>query len=101
MLRKSFFLAVTTLLLVLVTSTKAQAWGAYHVGFTHVGYGGIYHVGRTGFVGGDRYGGYGYGGLYGGYRYGDVYGGYHYGGIYSDGLYGDRERYAEAYRYRY
>ena len=56
------------------TSSQVDAWGGYHVGYTHVGYGGVYHVGATGY--GDRYGGYdryrSYGGYrYGGYRYGD------------------------------
>jgi hypothetical protein len=74
------------------TTAEARAWGpARHVGFTHIGPGGIQHWGRTSFGGG--YGGVHYGayGAYGGYRggYGAVrpygyggygYGGYHYGG---------------------
>jgi hypothetical protein len=88
MLRKTVFLAVLAVLFLLASSTKAHAWGAYHVGFTHVGYGGVYHYGRT------YVGGLGYRGLYGGYRYG--YGGlygahyrYGYGGYYGTPAYGE------------
>src|SRR5690348_3749657 len=85
MLRKALFLAAAATLLTLLTSAKAQAWGAYHVGYTHVGYGGVYHWGRTGYAG---YGGYDR------YRYG---GAYHYGG-YGDY---DRYRYGGLYHYGY
>jgi hypothetical protein len=96
MSRKTLFLTLAALLAALVTSTKAQAWGAYHAGFTHVGYGGVYHAGYTRVGGYGGYGGYDryrYGGYdrygYGGYRYGGVYGGYHYapyyGGVYRYG----------------
>jgi hypothetical protein len=110
MLRKTLFLTLAALLLVLVTSTKAQAWGCYHAGFTHVGYGGVQHYGRTGFggyggyggfshYGSTSYGGYHYGSTsYGGERYGGAYGGYHYGGSYSHGGYGGY-RYGYGYRY--
>jgi hypothetical protein len=63
MLRKTFFLTVAAILLVLATSSRAQAWYAYHY--------------RYGGLGG--YGGLSYGGLYGGYG-GIHYAGYHYGG---------------------
>jgi hypothetical protein len=69
-LRNSIVVALALLLASILTSSKAQAWGGYHVGYTHVGYGGAYHAGYT------RVGGYG------GYRYGDDryrYGGYRYG----------------------
>jgi hypothetical protein len=93
----------------LLTAPEARAWGGFHVGYTHVGYGGVYHYGRTfgvgpyggaysfGHVGGlGAYGGLyhaGYGGLYGGYypyspygaSFGYRYGGYHYGGLYGGG----------------
>jgi hypothetical protein len=113
MRRKTLFLTLAALLLVLLASSKAQAWGCYHVGFTHVGYGGVQHYGRTGFGGYGGYGGFehygrtGYGGYhygdssYGGDRYGGYggyhYGGYHYGGGYSDGLYGGYARYGFRY----
>jgi hypothetical protein len=96
MFRKSLFLAPAILLATLVTSSTAQAWGGFHVGYTHVGYGGVYHAGYThvgGYGGYDRYGGMyrgGYGGMYGGYHYGygGAYGGYHYGyGAYPYGGY--------------
>ena len=79
MLRKTIILACVALAALLATSSKAQAWGAYHYGYTHVGPYGAYHVGRTGYggAGGYRYGG-GYGAAYGGYRYGG-YGGYRAG----------------------
>jgi len=80
MLHKSLFVACLAVLALLATSSKVQAWGAAHVGYTHVGPYGAYHVGGTAFGGG--YGGYRYGGGYGyggGYRYGG-YGGYGYGG---------------------
>jgi hypothetical protein len=103
-MRRSFlFLALAATFLMLGTSSRAQAWGAYHVGYTQVGYGGIYHYGRTVGVGpyGAYYGGrdlgYGaYGGLprYGGYRaYSPYYsggyalGGYNYGIYYRAGVY--------------
>jgi hypothetical protein len=64
MLRTVLFIALAAAALALVTPSRAHAWGAYHAGYTHVGYGGVYHAGYTA-VGG--YGGYrGYGG-YGGY----------------------------------
>ena len=70
MLRKSVIVALALLLASILASSKAQAWGGYHVGYTHVGYGGAYHVGYThvgGYGGYDRYGAYD---RYGGYRYG-------------------------------
>jgi hypothetical protein len=108
-LRKTVFLAAAATLVALLTTPEARAWGGYHVGYTHVGYGGAYHYGRTvgvgpygraysfGHVGG--YGAYGgayhagFGSVYGGYHpysaYGATagyrYGGYHYGGVYGGG----------------
>ena len=82
MLRKTVFLAMAALAVSLATNSEAQAWGACHVGYTHVGYGGVQHYGYTGVHAG--YGGYG------GYHYGGYgYGGYHYGGYgYGDARYG-------------
>ena len=91
MRRPFLFLALAAALLVLGTSSEAHAWGAYHVGYTHVGYGGVQHYGRT--VGVGPYGAYsggsvyrgGYGG-YGRYGYGTAYGGYRaYSPSYSGG----------------
>ena len=116
MLRKTLFLVLATGLVALLTASDAQAWGAYHAGYTHVGPGGVQHVGYTaarGPYGGGysvhnmSYGGAGYGAYrsvsyggagYGGYHayhagYGGGYavGGYHYGGYgyggYSAGVY--------------
>jgi hypothetical protein len=61
MLRKILFPALAAILVTLVMSTEARAWGCYRVGYHYGGYGGY------------RYGGYHYGGFggYGGaYRYG-------------------------------
>jgi hypothetical protein len=93
MLRKTLFIALVAALAPLVTSAKTQAWGGYHVGYTHYSpYTGLHHYGYTGVsrgygggYGGYHYGGYGGGGYhyggYGGYGGGAYhYGGYHYGG---------------------
>jgi hypothetical protein len=114
MLRKALIVTIVVGLMALLTPTNAQAWGAAHFGYTHVGPGGVYHYGRTAAVGpygaysGAHVGGYGYGGAYhtaaavgvnsavgyhysaasgyGGYGYGTVpYGGYGYG--YAPGVY--------------
>jgi len=92
MLRKILFIAFVLAVAVLCTSSELQAWGGYHVGFTHVGYGGVQHWGRTAYVGprgayvGGHYGGYGaYGGYRGGYGYGAHYGAYGYGGYHYGG----------------
>jgi hypothetical protein len=92
MFTKTVFVAVAGMLLSLLTASKAQAWGACHVGYTHIGYGGVQHYGRT--VGVGPYGGgysagrYGSYGAYGGYRAGyGGYGGYHYAG-YGGAAYG-------------
>jgi hypothetical protein len=63
-------LGCVALVLVLVLTSKANAWYTYHYG----PYGAGFHYGG---YGGYRYGGYGY--HYGGYHYGYGVGGYHYG----------------------
>src|SRR3954468_22235057 len=98
MLRKALFLSLATLLVPLLTSAKAQGWGGFHAGYTHVGPGGVSHYGRTAGVGpygggysGAHYGAYGaYGGAYrGGWGYGDRYGGAYYRGYhYAPSYYG-------------
>jgi hypothetical protein len=74
MLRKTLFLALTATLLALLTAPEAQAWGGRHVGYTHVGYGGVQHYGRTSVSG--PYGVYGRGGssYHAGYGSADRYG---------------------------
>ena len=92
MLTKIITLALVAALAALLTPSRVGAWGAAHVGYTHVGPGGVYHAGRTvaagpgGVYAGGRIGGYGaYGGAYragygGAVGYGGAaYGGYHYG----------------------
>jgi hypothetical protein len=96
MFRKPLVLAGAALLVALAVSSKAQAWGAYHVGYTHYSpYTGLHHYGYTEAYRGYGYGGYHYGGYgaYGRYPYGvygdygwPAYGGYSYG--YGTGLYG-------------
>jgi hypothetical protein len=98
MLRKTLFLALAATFMALLMASEAQAWGAAHVGFTHVGpLGGVQHYGRTVGVGpaggvysGGHVGAYGaYGGAYhAGYGYRAGYGGYAAGGFRAGGLYG-------------
>ncbi len=68
MLHKTLLLVCIALVALLATSSKAQAWGGYHYGYTHAGPYGAYHAGGT--VGYGAYGGYRYGGAWGGYRAG-------------------------------
>ena len=95
--------ALAAALLVLGLSARAEAWGARHVGYTHVGPSGVQHYGRnvvstpSGVYGGGHSSAYGaYGGAYhSDYRYGATRaytptygggyaaGGYHYGGVYA------------------
>ena len=91
MLRNVLLAATAAALATLLTPADASAWGAAHVGYTHVGPNGVYHAGRTAAAGpygyrttGSRYGAT-YGGGAAGYRYGagGTYGGYHYGGAYG------------------
>src|SRR6516165_2645117 len=97
MLKKIITLATVAALAALLTPSRVGAWGAAHVGYTHVGPGGVYHAGRTvaagpgGVYAGGRAGGVAYGGRYGGavgygggYRAGAV-GGVGYGGAYRAG----------------
>jgi hypothetical protein len=88
--------AVAAILAVLALPSDGSAYGAAHVGYTHVGPNGVYHTGETAYRGpggvyaGGRTGAYGYGGAeyrggYG-YRYTPSYGGasggaYRYGYI--------------------
>ena len=113
MLRKSLFVAIAAALGALLSPAEARAWGARHVGYTHVGPAGVQHYGRTvaagpnGVYAGGHAGAYGYGGAsyhaggavgvggaYGGaYHYNTGYGGaYHYGAVntgygYTGGVY--------------
>ena len=109
MKRQLLFLALAATALVLGTSAKAHAWGAAHVGYTHVGPSGVQHYGATaargpygsysgshasaygasggayhegGYSSASRYGGNsssGYHSYSGGYSSGYAAGGYHYG----------------------
>src|SRR5260370_23519181 len=47
MLKKIFLAAVAAALVALLTPSEAGAYGAAHVGYTHVGPNGAYHTGRT------------------------------------------------------
>jgi hypothetical protein len=92
--------AVAAVLVAVAAPNWAGAWGAAHVGYTHVGPNGVYHAGRTAAVGpggayaGGHAGAYGYGGsaYHAGYHYGGNAGyssaGYHYDYHYSPSYYG-------------
>src|SRR3954447_3155379 len=69
MLNKIITPATVAALAALLMPSEVGAWGAAHVGYTHVGPGGVYHTGRTvaagpgGVYAGGRTGAYGaYGG---------------------------------------
>jgi hypothetical protein len=47
MLNKVITLTAVAALTVLLVPSRVDAWGAAHVGATHVGPGGVYHAGRT------------------------------------------------------
>jgi hypothetical protein len=93
MLKKIILVAFVAALAALLTPADAGAYGAAHVGYTHVGPNGAYHVGGTEVRGGGGYGGGGGGAAYG-YRGGAAYGGgggaaaggYHYSAGYAGGL---------------
>jgi hypothetical protein len=74
MLNKIILPAVVAALAALLTPSVAGAYGAAHVGYTHVGPNGVYHAGAT-----EVRGGYG-GAAYGGYHYTTGYGGAAVGG---------------------
>jgi hypothetical protein len=44
---KTFLLAAMAVAMVVALPFMATAYGAAHVGYTHVGPGGVYHTGRT------------------------------------------------------
>jgi hypothetical protein len=101
MLRKSLFVAITAALVAMLTPTDAHAWGARHVGYTHVGPYGVQHYGATvahgpnGVYSGSHAGAYGYGGA--SYHAGSAYGA-SYGGAYG-GAYHYNTGYGGAYHY--
>ena len=79
MLRRTVFLVIAAVAVTLATSSKAEAWGAFHLGYSHYGpVTGFSHYGAT------RVGG-AYGGAYGASAY--HYGGYGRGGAYAAGGY--------------
>lgn len=109
MFRTILALMALAVLAIMLTPAKVDAYGAAHVGYTHVGPNGVYHVGETAAVGpGGAYGGerttaVGYGGArYGEASYGQVrtgYGGASYGEVrtgYGGAAYGGRV-YAPSY----
>lgn len=98
MLRKSLFVAIAAALAAVLSPAEARAWGAAHVGYTHVGPYGVQHYGRTvaagpnGAYAGGHTSAYGYGGASyhaggaAGYHYGyggASAGGYHYGAVHT------------------
>jgi hypothetical protein len=96
MLKKIITLATVAALAVLLMPSQVDAYGAAHVGYTHVGPNGVYHTGETAVRGpGGTYAGgrtEAYGSSGGAYRagYGGGTGyvgpyGYHYSAGYSGG----------------
>jgi hypothetical protein len=93
MLNEITTLAAVAALTALLVPSGAEAWGAAHVGYTHVSPGGVYHAGRTvaagpgGVYAGGRAGAYGYGGgaYHAGYGGAVGYGGAAYRGYYGGG----------------
>ena len=79
MLNKIITLAIVATLTALLMPSRVGAWGAAHVGYTHVGPAGVYHTGRTAAAGP--------GGVYAG-GHTSAYGAY--GGAYRAG-YGARQ----------
>jgi len=103
MLRRFVGATIVATVLTLLTTSQAGAWGYGHYGYTHVGYGGAYHVGYTrGYGGYGGYRGYGYGGYrgygYGGYRGYGYAGGLRYESPYSNGAYAQQAHARMAYR---
>ena len=89
MLLRSTILGLAVTMAALLTPTDANAWGARHVGYTHVGPNGVYHYGANA-----RVGPYG--------AYGGVHEGYHsYGGASYHAGYGAERGvgYGGAYHY--
>jgi hypothetical protein len=106
---KRIFVAVSlAALVVALTPTAVDAYGAAHVGYTHVGPNGVYHTGETAVrgPGGTYAGGHttaaGYGGAYGSTAHygattagGAAYGTAHYGGtVYAPGYHAAGGSYA-------
>jgi hypothetical protein len=92
MLRKMILTVFAAALAGALLPGQVSAYGGAHVGYTHVGPNGCYHVGATevhggyGGGGGAAYGGARVGGAYGGG--GAAYGGYHYSAGYAGGAAG-------------
>jgi hypothetical protein len=99
MLKNIVLLTAVAALACLMTPSVVRAYGAAHVGYTHVGPNGVYHTGETvasgpggtyagghttavGAGGGEYHAGYGTATGYGG-----AYGGYHYSAGYAGGAY--------------
>jgi len=98
MLKRAFQAVLAASVAVLLMPSAASAYGAAHVGYTHVGPNGVYHTGETvargpggTYVhGGTTAAGYGGGAYHSGYSagYERGYGGAAYGAHYSTGAAG-------------
>jgi hypothetical protein len=105
-MKKILCIALVAAAASLMTSTKAQAWGAAHVGYTHVGPEGVQHYGRTAAYGpsgaysGAHYGSYGaYGSSHAAYGHSETYGHSSYGAYhYGSSSYDSYGRYGGTYR---
>jgi hypothetical protein len=94
MLNRIILPAAVAALAALLMPSQVGAYGAAHVGYTHVGPTGVYHAGATevrgpggayGEVNREGYGGAAYGGAYRAGYGGAAYGGYHYDTRYYGG----------------
>jgi hypothetical protein len=105
-MEKILYIALVAAAAFLMTSAKAQAWGAAHVGYTHVGPSGVQHYGRTvaagpnGAYSGGHYGSYGASGSYhAAYGHSETYGHSSYGAYhYGASSYDSYGRYGGTYR---
>ena len=88
-MRMTYLVLAAAALATLLAPARAGAYGAAHVGYTHVGPNGVYHKGTTvaagpnGAAATTHTSAYGAGG--GQYHSGAAAGGYHYGGGYAYG----------------
>ena len=96
MLNKSITLSIVAAVAALLMPSKADAYGAAHYGYTHVGSNGVYHTGRTvastptgvygaGHTSAYRAGGGAYHSSSGGAYHSGYGGAYHYNYSYSSG----------------
>jgi hypothetical protein len=79
MLKKILLPVLVAVLLTLLSSSPAQAWGGFHYAYHYSPYSGFHYAYRYGYGGYPSYGGYRYGYHYGFDPYDRYYGGLRYG----------------------